>query len=764
MRAAVDSNQRTGGIALSATLAAVLGAGFGLFVSGYWLIDLLPASSRQIVLITAAIALAAGFLYFLLLRWIWREVRGLSVRTLMLLALSSLVLGLFLFFAGTQQWRMSGRYVGFLLPRHQLQVSAPSAPPGSTRLIWFNSSIGDVSFGDLQTKGWSRQGDALVLMTLKENSIRWAGITGDRIQMVLGADTAGAKVIISWDGRDEAVTLDRGKTSYSRDFAVPYQASRSAIILLGLVNAFVLSLALALVVRKRQPVWQPALMQSATGKGGRLDRRDVPALIGVLTLALLLRVFNLANVFPAVDEYYHLIAAQQILQGMDLGAVYQRSLWIVTLPIALALRVFGHQVWAARLAGVVFSVLAVVPLYLIMRKVNRPTAIVTCALYACSPWIVTFSRMAREYAFYPFYFYWIAYMMVMFVEAVPAGFVVTRDWRAVPKFRLLALAAFLALPPLFGLVVDWLSTFRTVLIAYVVLGILVLTRFDWSDAHNWPILSVLLGAVAISGRAWYAEQSSKLLIWPRLNPVPLEYFFPNPQQQWYFERAAILIALAVVAAIGYAYVSRRITVVPSFMVLLLLTYLGVFALFSKSFFHTRHLLTTELWYAAVTGLGLYAMWTLLQAVVPLGRILPRIAVGLCLGLATVNVGQILLPSVSTNPDMPISEDYLHDMSKVQAYMVGRVQPGDVLVSTVYGLYALWEETPDFRAQYRITSTTPKEDLLNIVASNPSGWIVMDKIRLDLSAMSTRDFSELGPVDYVGTFGDEFVWHWQHPPG
>ncbi len=74
-------------------------------------------------------------------------------------------------------------------------------------------------------------------------------------------------------------------------------------------------------------------------------------LLSAIILALLLRVFNLANLFPAVDEYYHLIAAKQIVEGAALSSVYQRSLWVVTLPVSFAMRIFGNQLWAARMVG-----------------------------------------------------------------------------------------------------------------------------------------------------------------------------------------------------------------------------------------------------------------------------------------------------------------------------------------------------------------------------------------------------------------------------
>ena len=745
--------------------AIVLGTSAALFINGYWLVDLVPIQSRQILLLTvlAAVLITAGYLP--LIRWMRRRWVQLDRRGRFTLLTLGLLVAAFALFGGTSQWLESGRYISFLLPSHQLRIAAaPSVTPQGASLTWFNTSMGDVSFATLKGRGWLREGDQMVLAEAANNTLAWQGVTGERIQMVFDAAAAGGTVDVSWDGQEDELVLQRGKTSYEHAFAVPPYASRGFIIGLGLLNFLLLSIGLLLLVAERRSAWEAGMQKSVSGGDGSMGRWDLPAILAALALALLLRVFNLAATFPAVDEYYHLIAAQQLLHGAAPGSVYPRGLFLVTIPISVALRIFGHQIWAARLVGVLFNALAIVPLYLVARKINRPIAWMASVLYAVSPWIITFARVAREYAVYPFYFYWILYAMVLFVEAIPAGFVLVRDWRAVLWPRAIALAAFLCVPPWFGLTADWLSTFRTILIAYVVLGIVGLARFDWTDRRNWPVLGATLVGVAFSARAWYLEQASKLLVLPKINIVPLQYFLPNPQQQWYFDRFVLVITLAALCGAAYCYVVRRKSFVAPFVYLLFGAYLAVFALLSKQFFHTRHLLTTEIWYVFVAAIGLYALWTILLTIVPSRRGGLRVGLAVAIGLVITNGPQILLPSISTNPDMPISEDYLHDMSKVQEFMLGHAQPNDALISTVYGLYATWEEEPQFQAQYRITSATPKQDILQLVNSNASGWIVIDKIRLDLSANGERDLSSEDQIEYIGTFGDEYVWRWQRTSG
>lgn len=740
--------------------AALFGASLALFLYGSWPPDLSPIGDEQMLVITGAIALLVTAGYFVLVRWTWPRLRGLVSRQRYDLILVSVPIAAFLLYGGTSGWTSPPHYLDFLLPDHTLKLSvSPPDSAGGTALVWFNTSLGDVSYSTITQQGWKRIDDQLVVEDPAENSLTWRGEIGDRVQIVLRGSTPGLQADLTWDGETQTIALSRDKTAYTRSFAVPFYSSDGAIMALGFVALYAIVLALCTFLWLNRTTWLPGILRSVEAPSAGFISLDVFLVSAGLVLAALLRVFNLGSLFPAVDEYYHLIAAKQIVEGAALDAVYPRGLWIVTLPVAAALRVFGYQLWAARLVGVVFNVLAIIPLYMLTRKINRPVAALACLLYATSPWIITFARVAREYAYYPFYFYWIIYAMVLFAAAIPQGFVLAGQWKSLLSPKILLLAALLALPPIFALKTDWLSTFRTILIAYLVLGLFILLRFDWRARTNWPMLALIGIIVIIAGRSWYLEQQGKLFLLPHINLVPIEYFLPNPQQQWYLDRAGMLVVLGILSAIAVALLARRLNFVPLFILTLFAGYLLVFAFFSKSFFHTRHLLSTDLWYVIVVALGLFLVWRVLALLLPWLRRPGQIALVGILGLATLNFGQIILPTVWTNPDMPISEDYMHDMTQVQAYMLANIRQGDVLVSTVYGQYTLWEGKPVFAGQLHITSQTPIPDILAFAAEYPSGWIVVDDIRYKLASLSVRDLAGHEDIQYVGEFGDEHVWRW-----
>ncbi len=720
----------------------------------------MPIGDEQMLVGTAALAVLVTAGYFVLLKWTWPRLRGLARLPAYSVTLASVPIAAFLLYGGTSGWTSPAHYLDFLLPDHTLKLSvSPADSAGGTALVWFNTSLGDVSYSSITSQGWKRVDDELVVQDSAENSLTWRGEIGDRVQIVLRGSAPDLQADLAWDGETQAIALSKDKTAYARSFAVPFYASDGAIMALGFIALYAVVLALCTFLWLSRTKWLDGVIRSVGAGATGLATVDLLLVSAGLILAALLRVFNLGSLFPAVDEYYHLIAAKQIVEGAALDAVYPRGLWIVTLPVAAALKVFGYQLWAARLVGVVFNVLAIIPLYLLTRKINRPVAAMACLLYATSPWIITFARVAREYAYYPFYFYWIIYAMVVLAAAIPQGFVFSEQWKSLLRPKTILVAILLVFPPIFALKTDWLSTFRTILIAYLVLGLFILLRFDWKAKTNWPILGLFGVVVVVAGRSWYLEQQSKLFLLPRVNLVPIEYFLPNPQQQWYLDRVGMLVALGILSSIGLAFLVRRLNFVPLFFVTLFTGYLLVFAFFSKSFFHTRHLLSTELWYVIVVALGLFVVWRVLVLLLPNLHRLGQIALVGIFGLATMNFGQIVLPTVSTDPDMPISEDYMHDMTQVQAYMLSNIQPGDVLVSTVYGQYTLWEGTPVFAGQLHITSQTPVPDILAYAAKYPSGWIVVDDIRYKLASLSVRDLAGHEDIQYVGEFGDEHVWRW-----
>jgi hypothetical protein len=742
-----------------AVFAIISGIGLGIFIHGYWLIDLFPIESKRLYYSTIVAGILGMVAYFLLFRWMESRLSNLSRLRKAGLVGSSILIGVFLFFTATDRWQQPSRYVTFFLPTYTLQISIPpTQPPESVSLTWFNTSLGEISFNDMDFEGWKRENDQLVLTDPSNNRLYWKGKTGEQVQIVFQSSSQNVEIIVEWDGQEEVLTLSERKYTYLRSFDISHHASWLGVILLGILNFSILSLPLCLVIWVKRFDLLQILDRELDKKPYRFNRRDGILLAVVILFALLLRVPNLENLYPTMDEYSHLNAAKQITQGVPLDPVYNRSLWVVTLPVSLAFRVFGHEVWVAKLPGILFNVMAIVPLYLIAAKINRPVAVLSVLLYATSPWIIASARLVREYAYYSFYYYWIIYAMILFLERLPNGIRIRRDWRDLfePSRILMGLA--LSFPLLYAFQIDTSSTFKVILIAYVVFGLFVSLHMELKDKKNLILVLVASGVLLFVAHIW----SGRRLDWQDFNPQPLNYFFSNPQQQWYYNRLSIIPGIGLLGVLITGFLFRRSNFVPFFLLTLFAGFMGAFVFSSIPHLGSRHLSAAQFFYVILVAFGLYLFWFLVQIHVPAGNRLIRYSVVLVLGILVMNSRQIILPLVSHDSYMPITEHYHPELGQVQEYLLANAQAEDALItSNVYSSYVAWMGKPDFSAIHLILLKTGEEDVVSIINQYDSGWIVVDKIWLERIAFSPfESFLNLANVEYLGVFGDVHLWGWR----
>ena len=738
--------------------AIVLGVCGGAFVNGYWLIDIFPAGSKSLLFSTVLAGLIGIVAYILLFQWIKTTSSGLSNAQKAGMAGLSLFTGVFLLFTVTDRWQEPDRYIDLFLPTHTLEVSIP--PDGgadAVSILWINTSLGDVSYSTTGHDGWNVIKDRLVLTNLSDNHLRWEGKTGQEVQIVFETPSQTGYAVVTWDGHEEILHFSRKKNSHVHVFEIPFYASRELMLLLGILNFSFLSFPLCfLVFQKRMGIFR-TVQHSLVADTRRTASRDWIMVLVLMVFAFALRAPGLENLFPSVEEYSHLNAAKQIIQGTSVQDVYQRSMWLVTLPITLMFRMFGYELWAARLLGVIFNVLAVVPLYLIARRLGRPVAFLSLLLYATSPWIIAISRVVREYAYYPFYYYWIVYGMIVFLEGIPDRFHIDRDWKTALTPRQILLVLGLTFPPLYALYLDTSSTFKLILIAYAVFGLFTFLKLDFRYRRNLPAVIAMMLAILMGAYLWWERFPVKLTV----NLVPLDYFFSNSPQQWYFDRAAVIPLLVFWGTMIVGILMWRANIVPAFLLALFGGFLGFFMFSSNRFYAPRHLSTTELWHVVLMAIGCYLIWILLQAL-PLpgsGRI--RILTAVVLGGLAFNFQHSLLPIISRDSLMPITGDYHNDLTELQAFMLDNVQEGDTLIcSRIYGRYVEWVDEPDFQAIYDFQVQTMESDVFSIVDQYKSGWIIIDNARIERATFSPKNaFLNDNRMEYIGLFDDEHVWRW-----
>ena len=518
--------------------------------------------------------------------------------------------------------------------------------------------------------------------------------------------------------------------------------------------------------------------------GQIIQHREWVPIACLLALALLLRVFRLSNLYPYADEYSHLLAARALLEGAPWNSVFDRSLLIVTLPVVVSLRLFGNELWAARLPGALFNALAIIPLYLLTRKINKPIAFLSGLLYASSPLLIALGRNVREYAYYPFYFYWVVYAMVLFLERVPGGLILFRDWKSIfqPNLRNLRVLVLIVVP-LYAVFIDPRSTFKIIMIAYAVFGLFLLRKSDLKSKTNLLFLGILVTCLVVAGSAYAAAFGhSALSVIPNFHIDSLAVFFPNPPQQWYFDRPVLIPTFALLVAGVICLRTFRLQLVPTFLGALLVASAVFFTTFFGHYLKPRYLTLMELWFVCFLALGLYGLFAVQLKLPRNDIVLPLTATALF--ALIFNISQTLLPTLyDKQGNMPVTTEYHYNLGPAQTFLRDKVQAQDVLISSMYAGYVRWKGVPSFRKIYsygftlfalqykwifpyeaaETLSVKPRDYVLSIVEENNSGWIVLDSINYASTLSKPLPLKSTvvnnKAIDYRGYFGGEYIWQW-----
>jgi hypothetical protein len=135
-----------------------------------------------------------------------------------------------------------------------------------------------------------------------------------------------------------------------------------------------------------------------------MTRKETLLLIGIILLALVMRVWRLETIPPVIngDEAGSIIHPLQILMGKS-GSIFNLThdysvSYIVFLPKAFFMFLLGEAkaLFAARLTTALFSVAALIPFYFLLRrqKLNIAICLMTTLAFACSYWYLNFSRLS----------------------------------------------------------------------------------------------------------------------------------------------------------------------------------------------------------------------------------------------------------------------------------------------------------------------------------------------------------------------------------
>lgn len=129
------------------------------------------------------------------------------------------------------------------------------------------------------------------------------------------------------------------------------------------------------------------------------------ALAAIMLTGFVVRLMNLGTVTLWVDEYVHVLRAQDVINGTGPLFTSDNGGILLTMIIIPLFKIFGETATVARFPSVIFGTLSIPLIFILAKKLfNKNIAIIAAFLGAFSLYLIFWSRMSRNYAIFEFFY------------------------------------------------------------------------------------------------------------------------------------------------------------------------------------------------------------------------------------------------------------------------------------------------------------------------------------------------------------------------
>lgn len=497
--------------------------------------------------------------------------------------------------------------------------------------------------------------------------------------------------------------------------------------------------------------------------GGSVKIKTLIILLLIFIGGVCLRLYQLDALQPIADELEHMLAAKSILAGTShWSEVYSRSFWFLTVPVLGSFKVFGETLWAARLPGVIFNMLAIFPIFYILRRVSFRAGFIGAVLFTLSPWMISLSRLTREYAYLPFWFSAIFLLLIIFLEQIPKHTVLSRDWRKLINFKNVFLFLLLVFPIIYTIQLDSKSTSILITLIYPGAFLVFLFRLDYHARSSRILLIIVLALIPLGLFLASGYQHSTTLI-PEFQEEYLALFKSSAEQQWYFNQTLMLPLLAfAISVLAWLYTKKTV------IFLILAAFICNLYVLSFHFdrdFRARFASPMELWYLLILAIGLYLVWQISLDHLPKRPVYWWLTTATLIVLL-INPYQVAKPLVMIEHDRfhPIT-GYFHDnFEELRQYLSALQSPDDAILGSVYVKYHEFYSLPPFRTMQYYNHASPmiKKTAFEFIDNNPQGWLVISTRFIKKKFPPLSDFSTgEKEVRFQGQINVYAIYEWGH---
>lgn len=454
-------------------------------------------------------------------------------------------------------------------------------------------------------------------------------------------------------------------------------------------------------------------------------------LILIVISGLILASHNLTILDPYTDEYSHLVSAKDLVEGR--GLTYERAPLVTLLSsffyvIGKASSFYEYVYWA-RVPGVIFGILTVIPIYLLARKVSKTSGLLASFLWITNPWVLGVIRNVREYAYYPF-------IALIFLLLLIKSEDYLKD-KNVKKYYLQLILVFAIL--IYAIFVDTSSTLK--IIGILFLGNLVylgtfkfkeIKKFFISNKNLFIFLSFLL--VTILSFIVYQGYNHPDLV---LNNISFEgrwvkFFFDTsvgfPMQWWnglgvysYYLWGFFLLG-TVSSLFLKKYENIRILIIFTMIILF-------FTLFFGRYFRPRYIFYAMPFFVILLSNGIYLLSKQFRYISNKKLAISLFLILLVLLFQFFSISNTLYPIISETHGYvgPTNEHHDKVQQTMNFFKNQDISKEDVFIATVFEnvLILSFDIDKDRIYHFDYKDENRFDYVEKIISENDQGWIILD---------------------------------------
>jgi hypothetical protein len=517
-------------------------------------------------------------------------------------------------------------------------------------------------------------------------------------------------------------------------------------------------------------------------------KKEFCILIVLFIIGYFFRIYGINKLGIYYDEFYHLDGINDFINSNPI--IYTRGLYILTYPLSFIARYMNNGLFFLRQYPIILNLLAIIPLYLLLRKIGSLAGIIGVILYVSNPTMIARAQLLREYAIAPL----LIFSIILLIWNIYIHLFQDPKSKGWSKSRLGLIFSSIGVISyiLYVLLVDKDSTLKASIFIVI---FLIFVIFSWRLVEGrfqgkYFIYIEYLIICSYTFFSMYAilNNNSNIPIDSTQKSVLnqgvislFQYFDTRVPFHWDYKLIPS-ISLFFLGLVSMTTAKMPFTMIKRFFFFLVTTFWALFLsyfILLDTWKRFRYLFYLETLYVIVNTLGIIIF---IDWIVNKFSITKKTDAHLIIGLCVLTLYINLLPVFTRLNEFysnqtsykfhPITQElYLPYANWMKAFNRFKFSGEDILISTSFGSYAKYIY-PNKSSKIFILDTEDPDyigSLETIIDKSKSGYYVVEYItmahaesipRSDYCFKSKQvNLREFSCIKYIGDFKGISIYHW-----